>query len=236
MNYFNKNNKQLIVLSSLSSMMLLLLANVFSNHSIISNLLLNLCASLITATVALVFVGYIKHLDAKAKIEPARSLAKSSIETSLYGTLLDLGHIYGFPLEPREILKAYTENESENGITKLVKNLKSIKYVKNDLDYDLIPKSLQADAQKKINEIDQVMQLYSFALPLEIRSKLVQVRSDYRDVDLILSIYKSKKDLTKSAKTVTAVLIHKLKISVVSLYQLMNSVDIKIQSNNLVDE
>lgn len=70
------------------------------------------------------------------------------------------------------------------------------------------------------------MQLYSFALPLEVRIKLLEVRADYKKLEFVLAINTNTKDLSKDAKTIIAISIFKLKMSVTSLYLILKSMDI----------
>jgi hypothetical protein len=70
------------------------------------------------------------------------------------------------------------------------------------------------------------MQLYSFALPLEVRIKLLEVRADYKELEFVLAINTNTKDLSKDAKTIIVISIFKLKMSVTSLYLILKSMDI----------
>jgi len=70
------------------------------------------------------------------------------------------------------------------------------------------------------------MQLYSFALPLEVRIKLLKVRADYKELEFVLAINTNTKDLSKDAKTIIVISIFKLKMSVTSLYLILKSMDI----------
>jgi hypothetical protein len=70
------------------------------------------------------------------------------------------------------------------------------------------------------------MQLYSFALPLEVRIKLLEVRADYKKLEFVLAINTNTKDLSKDAKTIIVISIFKLKMSVTSLYLILESMGI----------
>lgn len=234
MNYFDRINKQLIVLALLSSGLLLIIAYTLRD-GIIRDLMINLCAGLITAAVALAFVGYVRHKNTSDKTKPAYRLAKSNIHTTIYGTVLDLGEIYGHPIDPNEFFKMRSYKEHEDKTDELVKKLKAIKNVKTDLDFGQLPKRLQAEARNNIYEIDQIMRLYSFALPLEVKIKLLEVRADYKELEFVLAINPINTKLSSSAKTIIAISIFKLKMSVVSLYLMMESMHID-DTIHLVDE
>ncbi len=235
MNYFDRINKQLIILSALSSVLLLILAYCFGKYQFVGDLLINLSASLITASVALVFVGYVRHKNTTDKTKPAYRLAKSNIHTTIYGTILDMGKIYGHPMDPNEFYKMRSFEDHENKTLDLVKMLKDIKHTRTDLDFKNLPTRLMSESRNNIYEIDQIMQLYSFALPLEVRIKLLEVRADYKELEFVLAINPIRKDLTDAAKTIIAISIFKLKMSVTSLYLMLDSMNID-ETINLVDE
>ncbi len=235
MNYFDVINKQLIVLGILVSVLLLLLAHIFANVPLFPDLLINLSASLITAAVALAFVGYVRYKNANDKSKPAYRLAKSNIHTTIYGTILDLGKIYGHPLDPNEFFKMRSYKEHTDKTLTLVKELKAIKHARTDLNFNDLPERLQNEARNNIYEVDQIMQLYSFALPLEIKIKLLEVRADFKELQFVLAINPITEDLSKAAKTIIAISIFRLKMSVVALYLLMESMEID-ETINLVDE
>lgn len=234
MNYFDRINKQLIVLALLSSGLLLIIAYILKD-GVIGDLMINLCAGLITAAVALAFVGYVRHKNTSDKTKPAYRLAKSNIHTTIYGTILDLGEIYGHPIDPNEYFKMRSYEEQVDKTNELVKKLKAIKNVKTDLAFGQLPKRLQSEARNNIYEIDQIMQLYSFALPLEVKIKLLEVRADYKELEFVLAINPISSKLSKSAKTIIAISFFKLKMSVVSLYLMMESMNID-DTIHLVDE
>lgn len=235
MNYFDRINKQLIILSALSSVLLLILAYCFGRNQFVGDLLINLSASLITASVALLFVGYVRHKNTTDKTKPAYRLAKSNIHTTIYGTLLDLGTVYGFPMDPNEFFKMRSYKDHENNTLSLVKHLKSIKHVRTDLEFNKMPKKLMTEARNNIYEIDQIMQLYSFALPLEVKIKLLEVRADYKELEFVLAINPPTKNLSEAAKTIVGISIFKLKMSVTSLYLMLEAMGID-ETINLVDE
>ncbi len=79
------------------------------------------------------------------------------------------------------------------------------------------------------------MQLYSFTLPLEVKIKLLEVRADYKELEFVLAINPISSKLSKPAKTIIAISIFKLKMSVVSLYLMMESMHID-DTIHLVDE
>jgi hypothetical protein len=235
MTYFDRINKQLVILGGLSSALLLWLAYVFTSYQFIGDLLVNLSASLITASVALIFVGYVRHRNTNEKTRPAYRLAKSSIHTTIYGTILDMGKVYGHPLDPNAFFKTRSWKDQEDKTLDLVKKLKSIKHTKTNLDFKQLPVSLRAEARNNIYELDQVMQLYSFALPIEVRIKLLELRDDYKDLEFVLAINPISDDLSNEAKTIIAISIFKLKMSVVALYLMLDSMAIS-DTVNLVDE
>lgn len=233
-NYFDRINKQLIVLALLSSGLLLMVAYILGD-GILSDLMTNLCAGLITAAVALVLVGYVRHKNTNDKAKPAYRLAKSNIHTTIYGTLLDLGEIYGYPVDPNEYFRMRSHKELEDKTKNLVKNLKAIKNVRTELAFSQIPRRLHTESRNNIYELDQIMQLYSFALPLEVKIKLLEVRADYKELEFVLAINPISDKLSKSAETIIAISIFKLKMSTVSLYLMMESMQID-DTIHLVDE
>lgn len=235
MNYFDRINKQLVALALLSSGLLLIVSAYILSDGVIRDLTINLCAGLITAAVALAFVGYVRHKNTNDKTKPAFRLAKSNIHTTIYGTILDLGEIYGHPIDPNEFFKMRSYKEQENKTNELVKKLKAIKNVKTDLTFSQLPKRLQTEARNNIYEIDQIMRLYSFALPLEVKIKLLEVRADYKELEFVLAINPLSSKLSDSAKTIIAISIFKLKMSVVSLYLMIESMRID-ETIHLVDE
>jgi hypothetical protein len=116
-----------------------------------------------------------------------------------------------------------------------VKHLKSIKHVRTDLEFNKMPKKLMTEARNNIYEIDQIMQLYSFALPLEIKIKLLEVRADYKELEFVLAINPPTKNLSEAAKTIIGISVFKLKMSVTSLYLMLETMGID-ETINLVDE
>jgi hypothetical protein len=234
MNYFDRINRQLIILTILSTV-LLFLCGLFIKNSLISDLLVNLSASLITAAVALIFVGYVRHKDTSGITKPAYRLAKSNIHTTIYGTILDMGKVYGYPLDPNAFYETRSWKDQEDKTLDLVKNLKSISHTRTDLDFKQLPTTLRTEARNKIYELDQVMQLYSFALPIEVRIKLLELRADYKELEFVLAINPISDDLSDAAKTIIAISIFKLKMSLVAMYLTLESMGIS-DTINLVDD
>lgn len=130
-------------------------------------------------------------------------------------------------------MRSYKEQKDKTN--DLVKKLKGIKNVNTNLAFNQLPTRLQKEARNNIYEIDQIMQLYSFALPLEVKIKLLEVRADYKELEFVIAINPINNNLSKSAKTIIAISIFKLKMSVVSLYLMMESMGID-DTINLVDE
>lgn len=235
MNYFDKITKRLVALSILVSTVLFLNAYFLRNNNFWGNLLLNLFATSLAATIALIFIGSLRHNDTQAKTKPILRQAKSSISTTIYGTLLDLGTILSVKTTYKDFLDYTTPKEHQQKIDNLVKELKTIQYTKTDLDYDSLPSEFDKKSTRNIYEIDQIIQLYGFALPLDIKVSLLEVRDAYKQVEFALAISNVSNKSPKSTKTVVAIQIHRLKMTVTDLHLSLNKLGVS-ESISLVDK
>ncbi len=235
MSYFDRITKRLIALSVLVTLGLFIAAYILMSTDFWSNLLLNLFATSLAATIAIIFIGSLRYKDNKAKTQPILRQAKSSISTTIYGTLLDLSTILSIKTTYKDFLD-YNSVESHNQkVDELVKELKAIKYTKTDLDYNSFPADFAQKSTRNIYEIDQAIQLYGFAIPLEIKVGLLEARDAYKQLEFVLLISNISNTSPKATKTVVAIQIHRLKMTITNLHLLLNKMDVS-ESINLVDE
>jgi hypothetical protein len=235
MNYFDKITKRLVALSILVSIDLFLTAYVLRDNNFWGNLLLNLFATSLAATIALIFIGSLRYKATQTKTKPILRQAKSSISTTIYGTLLDLGTILSVKTTYKDFLDYTSPKEHQQKIDNLVKELKAIQHTKTDLDYDSLPSDFAKKSTRNIYEIDQIIQLYGFALPLDIKVSLLEVRDAYKQVEFALAISNVSSKSPESTKTVVAIQIHRLKMTVTDLHLLLNKLNVS-ESISLVDK
>lgn len=225
MNYFDKITKQLVVLSILVSLVLFIAAYIFRANDFWGNLLLNLFATSLAATVAIVLIGSLRYKDTQAKTQPIFRQAKSSISTTIYGTLLDLATILSVKTSYEDFLEYNSLESHHQKVDNLVKELKDIKYTKTDLDYDSFPADFAKKSAQKMYEIDQTIQLYGFVLPLEIKVSLLEARDSYKQLEFVLLVSNVTNKSPEPTKNVVAIQIHRLKMTITDLHLLLNKMD-----------
>lgn len=210
-------------------------AYILKNNAFWGNLLLNLFATSLAATIAIILIGSLRYRDTQTRTQPILRQAKSSISTTIYGTLLDLGTILSVNTNYKDFMN-YTSPESHNQkVDNLVKELKAIKHTRTDLNYDSFPSEFAKRSSRNIYEIDQAIQLYGFALPLDIKVKILEVRDAYKQLEFALAISNVSNKSPVSTKTVVAIQIHRLKMTVTDLHLLLKQLDVS-ESINLVDK
>jgi|GEM_PF-2768226 len=234
MSYFDKITKQLVVLSILVSLDLFIAAYVTKNN-FWGNLLLNLFATSLATTIAIILIGSLRYKDTQTKTQPILRQAKSSISTTIYGTLLDLSAILSVKTNYKDFLNYSSTESHQQKIDDLVKELKAIKHTKPDLDYDSFPTDFAKKSTRNIYEIDQAIQLYGFALPLEIKVNLLEVRDAYKQLEFVLLISNVSNKSPEATKTVVAIQIHRLKMTITDLHLLLHQINVS-ETINLVDE
>ena len=235
MSYFDRITKRLVALSILVSLGLFIAAYIVTSTDFWGNLLLNLSATSLAATIAIIFIGSLRYKDTQTKTQPILRQAKSSISTTIYGTLLDLGTILSVKTSYKDFLEYNSVESHRQKVDDLVKELKAIKHTKTDLDYDSFPVDFAKKSTRNIYEIDQAIQLYGFALPIEIKVGLLEARDAYKQLEFVLLISNISNTSPESTKTVVAIQIHRLKMTITDLHLLLNKLDVS-ESINLVDE
>ncbi len=224
----------MILLGSIATSVALVIALNLGAHQLLQDLAINLSASLVTGTIAIIFIGYLRWANNASKTRPAVRLAKSSIDTMLYGTILDLAQIYLDQNDFQKFLKMKSWEDYQNETSKIVSRLKAIKYTRTDIDFQDLPKSLHTKIKDNIYEIDQTLRLYSYVLPSELQTKLLELRSDYRELDFVLWLHPDRHNLSKTSKTIIALTIFKLKMTVAATYLMVRSINVD-QNISLVE-